>query len=136
MATVNVDQLANEVLKELEVFHNATEEVVKKAVERSSKLTVAELNSTSPVRKRGGGAYAKSWAVKKDKKLTGKFKYSTVVYSKSPHYRLTHLLEFGHASRNGGRVKAQVHISPAEESAAKNLRLYIEEGIKAIGNDS
>lgn len=134
MANINVDNLANEILKDLELFQNATEEVVKDAVERAAKMTVSELKTTSPVRK-GGGDYSKSWSVKKDKDFHGRFnKYATVVYSKKPNYRLTHLLEFGHAGRNGGRVKAQVHISPAEESAAKNLRLYIEEGIKSIGN--
>ena len=128
MAKINIDQLANEILKDLEMFQNATIEVVKDAIDRSAKMTVQDLNETSPKRT---GTYAKSWDTKRDSKLTGKYRYSRVVYSKVPEYRLTHLLEFGHAKKNGGRTKAQEHISPAEETAAKNLLLYIEEGIKA-----
>lgn len=131
MAKVNVDKLATELMKNLDLYQQATQEIVKDAVDRSSQITVQDLEETSPRRAKNGGTYAESWASKRDTKARGKWKYSRIVYSKAPSYRLTHLLEFGHAKVNGGRTKAQPHIEPAEETAKKNLELFIVEGIKA-----
>ena len=133
MAKINIDMLANEILKDLDIFQKATIEIVKNAVDRSAQMTVQDLKDTSPRRKTKGGKYAESWATKRDRNLNGRLKYSRVVYSQAPEYRLTHLLEKGHASRNGGRVGAKTHIEPAEQTAIKNLLLYIEEGIKNAG---
>ena len=43
------------------------------------------------------------------------------VHSKT-QYQLTHLLEYGHAKRGGGRTKAQPHIIKGEELAIKELK--------------
>ena len=46
--------------------------------------------------------------------------------------RLTHLLENGHASPNGGRVPGRAHIKPVEEQLVKE---YEEEVLNAIKGD-
>lgn len=102
--------------KELEkILGDYTEQVGEKTdqiLKKVARDTVKELKSSSPKDK---GDYAKSWAVKsvKSGRLT-----SYVVHNKK-HYQLTHLLEKGHAKRNGGRVSARVHIKPAETNGIK-----------------
>lgn len=86
--------------------------------EEAQKL-VQELKADSPKKT---GSYKKGWKLKK----SGKNKY--IVYNKTD-YQLTHLLEHGHAKRDGGRVEAKVHIRPAEERAVRNFIDRVEGAI-------
>ena len=82
--------------------------------------TVNMLKANSPTGRRG--KYAKGWRVKKDGK-------SYVVHN-ATNAGLTHLTERGHAKRNGGRTKAQPHISIAEQEAIKKFENKVERAIK------
>lgn len=67
--------------------------------------------------------YSSSWAVKEEKGNWGTNTY--IIYNKK-HYRLTHLLEFGHAIRDGtgrqvGEADAIPHIKPMEEWVQNQL---------------
>lgn len=69
------------------------------------------------------GKYSKSWAVKQEKSNWGSNTY--IIYNKK-HYRLTHLLEFGHVVKNGtkrvvGKARAIPHIKPMEEWVQNQL---------------
>lgn len=69
------------------------------------------------------GKYSKSWAVKQEKSNWGTDSY--IIYNKK-HYRLTHLLEFGHEIRDGtgrkvGEAGAIPHIKPMEEWVQNQL---------------
>lgn len=129
MAKVNLDALANEVMKELNAYTAVTETAVKEAVTKTAKQTVKEIRTQALENFGGTGAYARSWSYKKDPNLKGKYKFSLVVYSKDPHYRLTHLLEKGHAKVNGGRVPGRPHIANGEEIARRNLEQNILEAM-------
>lgn len=53
---------------------------------------------------------------------------------KSPDYRLTHLLEHGHLSRDGTtRVKPYEHIRYGEEYVEENLERTVQKHIEQIG---
>lgn len=51
-------------------------------------------------------------------------------YVKAPHYRQTHLLEYGHSNRNGTRTRAFPHIKYGAELAERRLPELIEKVIK------
>lgn len=132
--SINIDQLADEVVKALEDFRDITVDVMKDAVDRTAKETVEDIRGnieSSGIK--GGGKYRKSWAAKKDAGARGRYAYAKVVYARAPHYRLTHLLEHGHAKISGGRVPAYPHVKTAEESAQERLAQYIKDGIEGGG---
>ena len=73
------------------------------------------------------GSYAKSWSTKNKTKT--KDIYSKVAYNKA-HYRLTHLLEFGHANRDGSRTRAIPHIRNTENKYKEKFVKELEEKIR------
>lgn len=135
MAKIDIDNLAIHVMTELRLYGKATYEQVEKAVTETAKETVNELKITSPVGDTGD--YAKSWRYKRDDKAKGRKKFNLIVYAKKPDYRITHLLEHGHAIVSGGRKKGEVkaipHIKHAEEMAKKRLENKIIKGIEEAG---
>lgn len=130
MAKVNIDKLSMAVINELEAYKDVTVDIMTEAVKKTAKETAKEINRRAEEQFGGSGEYAKSWSYKRDPNMRGKYKFSMVVFSKPPYYRLAHLLEKGHAKVNGGRVSGKAHISPAEELAKENLVKYIKEGIE------
>ena len=120
---IQIDQLADTVEKELNDYADDVNDVVKEAVASAGKEAVQNLKQTSPKKT---GRYAKSWTVKKVSESSHGLE--VVVHNKK-HYRLTHLLEHGHAKRGGGRVAAIVHIKPVEERVTHNLENEIKRGV-------
>ena len=100
MTTIKIDQLASEIAKELSKFSQEVVEKVNISSEKVGKAAVKQLKQTSPKRY---GNYAKSWTMKTEPEVGQPHK--RIVHAKAPHYRLTHLLEYGHAKVNGGRVE-------------------------------
>ena len=112
----NIDNLTNEILRALRLYSNEVTEKVEDIKKEVATELVTQLKQTSP---KDTGEYAKSWKVTKQGT-----KY--IVHVKAPHYRLTHLLEKGHAKTGGGRVGARVHIAPAEQRAIQQYLDKVE----------
>ncbi|MCM8900617.1 HK97 gp10 family phage protein [Caldicoprobacter algeriensis] len=112
------------IAEELQKYSEEVTNKVKGVVDDVAAELVENLKRDSPKRT---GAYAKSWTskVEYEDKLMKKVR----VYN-SKHYQLTHLLEYGHAKRGGGRVAGIPHIKPNEEKAIAELGRRIEEAIK------
>lgn len=125
MANVSVDQLAAEIAKGLAEYSQDVVEKVNVSSEKVGKAAVKKLKQTSPKRY---GNYAKSWAMKTEPEVGQPHK--RIVHVKAPHYRLAHLLEYGHAKRGGGRVAGIPHIRPAEEQVIQDFVAEVEEAIK------
>lgn len=117
---VQVDGFAEAVMEELDEFAELTSEEMKAAVRQTAKDVRGDIRDTAP---RDTGAYAKSWAVKKERETAEEL--SMVVYSRN-RYQLAHLLEFGHAKRGGGRVRAYPHIAPARDAGEAELQEQLE----------
>ena len=98
----------------------------KKDVQKAGKTVKPQIESTAPKKT---GKYSKSWAVKKTRETSDSIQI--VVHSK--RYQLTHLLEFGHAKRGGGRTRAFPHIAPAEQAGIEQLTRDIERDLQKGG---
>ena len=116
MKTVSVDEMGNAIQKEFEEYVELTTKELKDICEDVAEDTKKEIQANAPV---DTGRYKKSWDITKTKDRTQEVEYT--VHSKT-QYRLTHLLEFGHAKRGGGRTKAQPHIAKGEQLAIRELK--------------
>jgi hypothetical protein len=127
MPNISVDKLASEIAKGLAEYSQDVVEKVNVSSEAVGKAAVKRLKHTSPKRP-GSGKYAKSWAMKTEPEVGQPHK--RIVHVKAPHYRLAHLLEYGHAKVGGGRVDGIPHIRPAEEEVIREFAREVEEAIK------
>lgn len=127
----SIDNLDKAIKAELENWANTE---VRAAANSSFEETAKE---AAKMLKRGGpyeertGKYSKDWTSGarngRASAITGLTAYS--VYNKT-QYQLTHLLEHGHQSRNGGRVKAFSHIAPVNEQVAEMAVAKIESKLR------
>ena len=120
---VSVDGLADAVMEGLEEYNKLATDKVKAAVKKAGTTVRKEISSTAP---RKSGRYADSWRTKTTAESSTSMQVT--VYSPS-RYMLAHLLEHGHALRNGGRARAFPHIAPAEEAGEKQLTTDIERAL-------
>ena len=108
----------------LSKYSEVTAEKVKDAVKEAGKTVKKEIEKTAP---KDTGEYRKSWKVKTTRETENSIE--VVVHSKTK-YQLAHLLEHGHAKRNGGRTTAQPHIAPAEHKGIEQFEKDIEAILK------
>lgn len=71
------------------------------------------------------GKYNRGWRNKV--KVGDRYVHATI---SNKEYQLTHLLEYGHATRNGGRTRAFPHIKPVEEFCKKDFEERVIKTIK------
>lgn len=116
---ISIDQLSNEIAKELTKYEQDIQKGMEKAQDKVAKESVKKLKETSPKRY---GKYASSW---------GSTRQGTArIIRNAKHYQLTHLLEKGHATRNGGRTRKFPHIRPVEQEAIQELEKEVKDVIR------
>ena len=120
----SIDDLADLVMDGLREYSELADTAMKKAVRKTAASVRKEISENAP---KDTGTYAKSWATKKVAENSHKLEMT--VHSKN-RYQLAHLLEKGHAKRNGGRVAGHPHIAPAEENGADLLESLIRKELK------
>lgn len=126
---VDYNSLSEEIQNQLKTFGTALNREINEGLKEVAEKTAETLRQGGPYNKRSG-KYTRDWDVKLRSRS-----YSSVtmteeytVYNKK-NYQLTHLLEKGHVSRNGSRVRPFEHIKPAEELAEQ---MAISEVNKAV----
>lgn len=122
---VSLDSLDEEIKKALEDYNVEVVRVTNESIKEAAKEAAKTLKNGGPYKNRTG-AYAKGWTARQreKKKIQG-----YTVYNKD-HFQLTHLLEYGHQSRNGGRVKAFSHIAPLNDQIGEIVASKIESKLR------
>ncbi len=116
----SIDDMASEVVKGLNEYAELADVSMKKAVRKTATAVKNEISANAPKKT---GRYKKSWAARKTRENSHTLEMT--VHSKD-RYQIAHLLEHGHAKRNGGRVEGIPHIAPAEEHGEEMLARLIE----------
>lgn len=138
---VSINNFANEVVNMMKSYTKDVEEGLNVEVEKLGQEgaealqkviqpSASESGSANPSDRRLWKRYAKSW-VSEYKEGSN---YSQSVIRNKKYYPLTHLLEYGHATRDGKRTRAFAHVKPIEEKLKKqleeNAKKVIEKGGK------
>lgn len=119
---INFDKAVQKVLQEYgeEVLENMGE-----AISAVADGAVDKLKAVATFAPNGNptGEYSRSWV--QEERRTGRLSKKRVIHNEE-HYRLTHLLEKGHVSKNGtgrtfGRVPAYPHIRDVNDWVQKDL---------------
>ena len=121
---VRIDQMAHVIMEGLQEYADLATDDMKAAVKKAGDEAKKDVQAGAPIK---SGKYKKSWTLKTTKENSNSLEVT--VHSRN-RYQLAHLLEFGHAKRNGGRTRAFPHIAPAEVKAAELLEKEVERALK------
>ena len=124
---VNIDDLSDAIREELDIYDIDISQEIKRQTVKSIMQCVAATTLTAPVGTRATHYRdAIAWSTLEDTYR------KTIVqwYVKAPNYRLSHLLNNGHATKNGGRVEGTNFITRAHDETVKDYEKKIEDIIK------
>ena len=129
--TVTAINLAPAIKEILDEYGDTVYDVLGDCIDTVAEEAVQKLQAENKFAPGGhpSGAYAKSWT--SEKLRAGRLGVKTVVHNEE-HYRLTHLLEKGHVTRNGtGRTyrptPAYPHIAPVNDWVVAELPRKVKE---------
>ena len=122
--TIPVEQLSETIEKELTLYHENVIKGMKKEAKKSMSKLVKETKATAPVGRRKQH-YRDNISSKK--KFENNNSVIHVWYVKGSDYRLSHLLENGHALKRGGRVKGTHFIKKASVPVLEEYERKVKE---------
>jgi hypothetical protein len=123
MANVKIGRLADEITSQLRKYSQIVTDDVEQIMDDVSKEAVSQLKAKiRDVELVQTGDYMRGWTRKR-------VPNGWVIHNKTD-YQLAHLLEYGHAMVNGGRVPGTPHIRPVEEWLEKEFEDRVEKAIK------
>lgn len=125
--TIGIDDLGEAVARELTIYGENVIEGIKKEAKSSMSRLVKQTKATAPVGNRKKH-YRDSIKSKKTDESKRSVEYTW--YVDGPDYRLSHLLEKGHALRDGGRTRGTHFIEKARDPIIEDYLKAVEEVIK------
>jgi hypothetical protein len=123
--TIRLDELGAAIANELTIYHEDVTKRVNELSENAVKELVKKTKATAP---KASGSFKKNIAGKVLEKSPNGDKY--VWFVKPPDHRITHLLVHGHATRNGGRTKANPFLKNALDAILPKYEREVEEAVK------
>lgn len=124
--TIKPSDLGAAIQQELTVYHEGVTERVnaagKASIAKLKKLTKA----SAPV---ASGSFRKNIATKEETSPATGMK-AFIWYVKPPDHRITHLLVHGHATRTGGRTRANPFLKNALEAVLPEYEENVKEALK------
>lgn len=125
--SVDLNSLNSTISNELKLYSKNIVEGIKDVIDDCTEEFVKDTKQDAP---RGNRKKKKYYTHITSKTIVNTSNSKTNIwYVKDPEYRLTHLLKNGHATRNGGRTKAQDFITPNYEKMEQKLSKETEEVI-------
>ena len=127
MANIRPDQLTDAINRELTLYSSEVTDKIKTLTVESVESLVEKTKATAPVghRKKHYKSHIKSRVLSENyRSITGQW------YVKGNDYRLSHLLEHGHALKNGGRTEGTGFIGKATEEVIDKYVHDIEEVLR------
>ena len=122
---IKADEMSKEIVKMLTEYTEEVTDIAKSVVDEISQGTMDETKNHIEWKDK---AYSKNFVLKKS--FEDKRNKRNTWYVKAPYYRLTHLLEFGHITRNGGRTRSFPHVRYGDEFVKNNFENRLKEAIE------
>lgn len=120
MAKVTIDNFDKAVKKILDEYEGTVLTHAGEITEKIGREGVKMLKNASS-QYEAKGVYRKSWKMAVERE---RLRSSITIYSTTPY--IPHLLEYGYAKRNGGRVEPKPHIKPVEEKLIEQFVTTME----------
>lgn len=127
MKKISINNLDSEIMSQLNSYNQDITNSIKKQTKKSMKQLVDITKNTAPVGNRDKH-YKDNISSEKVSENSQGAVYRW--YVKAPDYRLSHLLNNGHALRNGGRYKGTQFIDKAYNQTIQDYNKAIEEAIQ------
>lgn len=130
MSKIKASDLGSAIERELTVYAQEVQDGIANATTETMKKLVSKTKATAPKGKRG--SFRKNITADYAK-LNGGRTFRATWYVKAPDHRLTHLLVHGHATKDGGRTKADPFLQNALDEVLPEYEKAVEEVIKGNG---
>ena len=133
--TLRVAELSDRIAEVLKNYDQKAADAAKRAVDRVTRGVAKEIKAHTMFENRTGDYIRSLRTTTSYEDMETK---RNTWYAQAPHYRLTHLLEFGHdvRDRNGvlhGRTRAFPHVHYGYDYMVQHLPEEIEQEIKKCG---